>query len=100
MRCKIGAATAGLRKNRGRAGLGRPRGSKNHATASIRALAAPYSEQALAVITELLQSKTEAIRLAAANALLDRAHGKPPQALTGEEGIGPVTVTVTHHYEP
>jgi hypothetical protein len=56
---------------------------------------APKAFDTLGSIAE--HSKSDAARVAAATAILDRAFGKPKQAVehTGEDG-GPVEVFVTH----
>ena len=65
-----------------REGAGRPKGSLNKATADIRAAAQEYSDQALQVLVNVATAgESEAARVAAANAILDRAHGKPTQAV-------------------
>ena len=52
----------------------------------MKEAAQAYTEMALGVLVEVAESQESppAARVAAANALLDRAHGKPTQALTGE----------------
>ena len=40
--------------------------------------------------------KSEAARVAACVALLDRGWGRPPQAHTGENGEGDIRVTIRH----
>ena len=40
--------------------------------------------------------ETPAARVAAANAILDRACGKPAQAITGEGGEGPVIIETSN----
>ena len=71
-----------------REGAGRPEGSVNRATveqkATISDLAKEFTELALGALVEVAQAGSDAARVAAANALLDRAYGKPPQALTGD----------------
>ncbi len=65
-----------------RAGAGRPLGSPNRLTRPLKELAALQSEACIAVLVELRDhADTEQVRLAAVNALLDRAHGKPRQAI-------------------
>ena len=75
---------------------GRPKGSKNRATAQARArlseLASEYSNAALDALAHVAKhGESENARVSAACALLDRAHGKPVQAteLSGPDG-GPV----------
>lgn len=65
-----------------REGAGRPVGAVNKATADIRDAAQEYSAQALQVLVDVATSgESEAARVAAANAILDRAHGKPKQGI-------------------
>jgi hypothetical protein len=65
-----------------RPGAGRPKGSVNKATADIREAASVYSDQALKVLVQIATSgESEAARVSAANAILDRAHGKPRQSV-------------------
>jgi len=78
-----------------RTGAGRKKGSINKATADIREAAQQYTEQALTVLVEIaMNGESEAARVAAANSILDRAHGKPRQAvdanLSGEVGLSVV----------
>ena len=80
--------------------MGRPKGSKNLATKSIIELARVYTPDCLRVLSSIMLSKTapENARVSAARELLDRGYGKPPQAHTGEDGKGPVSVKVIHEY--
>lgn len=65
-----------------REGAGRPEGAINKVSADIRAAAQEYSDQALQVLVKVATAgESEAARVAAANAILDRAHGKPKQAV-------------------
>lgn len=65
-----------------REGAGRPKGAVNKATADIREAAQEYSAQALQVLVSVAtEGESEAARVAAANAILDRAHGKPKQTI-------------------
>ena len=57
-------------------------------------LAREHTEAAMRTIIRLMDSKSENIALAAALAVLDRGHGKPAQAVTGEGGTGPVQIVV------
>jgi len=73
-----------------RPGSGRPKGSPNKATASIRDAAQAYTEDALRTLVEVMNDKEQPgpARVGAANAILDRGYGKPKQevdgSLTGE----------------
>ena len=83
-------------KQRGgkRPGAGRPLGSPNKLTRPLRELAALHSEDCIAVLVELRDhAEAEHVRLAAANALLDRGHGRPRQESEGEDE-GHVTIIV------
>jgi hypothetical protein len=73
-----------LIKSRGgrRPGAGRPLGSPNKLTRPLRELAALHSEDCIAVLVQLRDhAEAEQVRLAAANSLLDRGHGKPRQEI-------------------
>jgi hypothetical protein len=67
---------------------GRQAGTPNKATASVRALAQEYTEAAVLALAEIMENRDapSAARVSAASALLDRGHGKPPQAITGADG--------------
>lgn len=65
-----------------REGAGRPLGSSNKCTAQqsqrLSELAKTYTEEALESLVDVARNgRTDAARVAAANALLDRAYGKP-----------------------
>lgn len=67
---------------------GRQKGTPNKATADIREAAQEYSQQALEVLVNVATAgESEAARVAAANAILDRAHGKPKQAVDVEANV-------------
>ena len=81
-----------------REGAGRPKGGRSAATkdqiANISDMAKMHSQTALDALVEIATAgKSEAARVSASTAILDRAFGKPQQAvsLTGEEG-GPVQI--------
>jgi hypothetical protein len=83
-------------KSRGgrRPGAGRPLGVPNKLTRPLRELAALHSEDCIAVLVELRDhAEAEQVRLAAANALLDRGHGRPRQEIDVNDE-GPVTIIV------
>jgi hypothetical protein len=52
----------------------------------VRNLARKYSRTAVRRLAQLMKSKNERVAVAAATALLDRAWGRPAQALTGPGG--------------
>jgi hypothetical protein len=67
---------------------GRPKGALNKATADIREAAQEYSAQALQVLVNVATTgESEAARVAAANAILDRAHGKPKQSVDVDANV-------------
>lgn len=67
----------------------------------IRAEARKHTAKALRVLSGIAsQPKAPpAARVSAATALLDRAWGKPAQAVTGEDGEGPVNLKVTLSFD-
>lgn len=78
-----------------RAGSGRPPGAPNKVTNEVRELAQQYTEAALAVLVQIATAgESEAARVSAANAILDRGHGKPTQPISGDEDGKPVPVEV------
>lgn len=93
-----------------RPGAGRPLGSPNKLTRPLRELAALHSEDCIAVLVELRDhAEAEQVRLAAANALLDRGHGRPRQEVDvndddrvtiivrGREPVPDVRPALEHH---
>jgi hypothetical protein len=89
------------------AGKGRPKGSKNKLGADVRGLAQVYTAEAILALVDIMRGHGRArerippqARAYAANAQLDRGHGKPPQGHTGEGGQGPVEVHITEHIYP
>lgn len=59
-----------------------PRGGRSHATIVLSEIAAAKTPEAIQTLYELMMgSKNDAVRLAAANSLLDRAHGRPRQSV-------------------
>ena len=80
---------------------GRAKGVPNKNTASLKALALPYCPEAIELYVAYLRDESlpPMIRMAAADRLLDRGAGKPPQALTGADDqplIPPKTVYELH----
>lgn len=83
-------ATAKVAKSSGRGSKpgerrgGRQKGTPNKATAAIRDIAGQYTEQAVTTLVSILaggEGIPAAAQVAAARELLDRAHGKPTQAV-------------------
>lgn len=65
-----------------REGAGRPKGAVNKATADVREAARAFTNDALEVLALIMTSgESEAARVAAANSILDRGHGKPKQSV-------------------
>ena len=74
---------------------GRKKGSLNKVTQDLQGMAQVYTKDALRVLVEIAKDDKapKPARVSAAVAILDRAHGKPTQAITGEGGkdlIAPV----------
>ena len=70
---------------------GRPKGAPNKATADVREVAQQYTGQAIQTLVQIATAgESEAARVAAANAILDRAHGKPAQAVNVGGGETPI----------
>jgi hypothetical protein len=66
-------------------------GGKTKTYLEIRDLAQKASPTAFRTLKKLAKSAgSETARIQAANSILDRAFGKPPQAHTGEGGQGPI----------
>lgn len=73
-----------------RPGAGRPKGATNKATADVKAAAQQYTDEALKTLATIMKSGgSDPARVAACKEILDRGHGKAPQAVTGEGG-GPI----------
>lgn len=80
----------GARPNTGgkRPGAGRPPGSPNKVTASVREAAQVFSDEAVNTLAAIMKDgKAPAVaRIAASNAILDRAHGRPHQSIEVDGG--------------
>jgi hypothetical protein len=65
---------------------GRKKGTPNKATADVKEAAQAFTEDAIKTLAEIMRSSEHpaAARVSAANALLDRGHGKPKQAVEAE----------------
>lgn len=63
----------------------------------IKSLARAHTERAIQVLAGIMDNPNsgDAARVQAANSLIDRGWGKPAQAITGEDGEGPVSISVT-----
>lgn len=81
-----------------RPGAGRPKGSANKATVVVKEAAQAFTADAISTLAEIMRSPEHpaAARVSAANALLDRGHGKPKQPLTGgEDEDGPIRTALS-----
>lgn len=66
-------------------------GGRPKASAKVRDLAREHTEAALSVLVQIAtEGESEAARVAAANAILDRAYGKPTQPIDGDGEGGPI----------
>ena len=64
------------------------------ATAEVRTAAQEHTEAAIKVLIEVAENgESEAARVSAANAILDRGHGRPTHAISGEDSE-PVSIIV------
>ena len=75
-------------KRRGgpRPGAGRPPGAPNKLTRPLKELAAQYTEDSIHTLVMLRDhAESEQVRLQAANALLNRGHGKPRQDIAFDD---------------
>jgi hypothetical protein len=83
-----------------RSGAGRPTGKRNKLTekakATLTELATAYTGDALATLASIMKDETAppSARVAAANSLLDRGHGKPVQAIAGADDDGAPVLSV------
>ena len=76
-----------------REGAGRPVGSRSRANVDLREAAQTFTRSAVATLATIMRDKEQpaAARVSAANAILDRAHGKPKQAMEHSgPGGGPI----------
>ena len=60
----------------------------------IRKLAQSYGKAALMRLVELIDSDEPRVSVTAAQAVLDRAYGKPPQSIDLPSGLGPTLIRV------
>ncbi|OCJ12480.1 hypothetical protein A6U86_05515 [Rhizobium sp. AC27/96] len=81
-----------------RQGAGRPQGARSRATkthkATLSDLAREHTSVALTALVDIAKGgESESARVSAANALLDRAYGKPTQAHEHKGAIGTYDLT-------
>lgn len=78
-----------------RPGAGRKPGKVSQAKRDLAALAKKHAAAALSVLVEIAQhGESEAARVSAANAILDRGYGKPTQPISGDEDAPAVGVSL------
>lgn len=82
-----------------RPGAGRPRGAKDKATreagGELAKLARTHTATALGALVHVATNgESEAARVSAASAILDRGYGKPPQPHDGDGQGGPIKLEV------
>lgn len=61
---------------------GRRKGTPNRATAEVRSAALALVPKAMARLERLLSSRDDGVAVRAIREVLDRAHGRPAQAIT------------------
>lgn len=70
---------------------GRVKGQPNKVQALLKDMAREYTTEALEALVGVLRtSPSDAAKVAAANAILDRGYGKPSQVLNGDEDGGAI----------
>jgi hypothetical protein len=74
---------------------GNPGGRPKAMSPELREAFKGASVRAFAVLRRALRNKDPMVQLRAANAILDRAYGRPEQAITGADGedLPPIHVT-------
>jgi hypothetical protein len=91
----------GFKKGQSGNPKGRKPGVPNKATAEVKALALEHTPQVIERLAYLaLKAESEQAQVSACRELLDRAHGKPAQAVTGPEGesLVPLVTRVIHQF--
>ena len=88
-----------------REGAGRPSGAKNKATVEQQArltdLAREHTLEALETLVDVMRNGlTDTARMAAANAILDRAYGRPKQSVEEQISIASPSVIELVAYQP
>lgn len=77
-----------------REGAGRKAGVVTQAKKDLAEMAKEYAEKALGVLVQIAQAgESEAARVSAANAILDRAYGKPAQSMDHKSSDGSMSPT-------
>ena len=73
---------------------GRQKGTPNKQTSTIAEVARVYSNEAIEVLAFAMRSGELPTRVLAADKILDRAWGRPRQAITGDDDAPPVRMIV------
>ena len=83
--------TAEGRFQKGKSGNpgGRVKGEKD-----VRELAQKHGKHALMRLIEFIDAESPKVAMTAAQAVLDRAYGKPPQSIDLPSGLGPTLIRV------
>lgn len=75
---------------------GRQKGIPNKATRDIKAVVGKYTTEAVdTLVTVMRDGPSEKARVSAAKELLDRAHGRPAQAIIGGNEDDPAIRVIT-----
>lgn len=75
---------------------GRAKGEPNRVNRDLKAAAQKYTIEALTTLVTVMRSgESEVAKVNAADKILDRGHGKAPQAQTGEGGVGPIALAIS-----
>lgn len=76
-----------------RTGAGRPKGSPNRATSDLKQAAQAYTDEALKTLAKIMKDEKQPApaRVSAANAILDRGHGKAMQPVAHELDLSNLT---------
>jgi hypothetical protein len=73
----------------------RPKGSLNKSTKEVKQIAQKYTNHAIKELARIAKNaNSEQARVSACRELLDRGHGKAPQALVGDKDL-PLTLQIT-----
>ena len=85
-----------------RPGAGRKKGVVSQAKRDLQAMAKGHAEKALQVLVDIAEGgESEAARVSAATAILDRGYGKPTQAVAVDGALtGALTVTYVASVSP
>ena len=83
------------------AGKGRPKGSSNRGCLDGRIAARAHAEKAMQTLVDMLSSPSHPTRVSAASSILDRAFGRPAQAveMSGPDG-GPIQTYAKINLDP